>query len=356
MRQKACKNCGAVFETDKRGAYLCPDCAAESRRKSVYRTRVCIDCGAEFMGFPKSKRCPECQDLVNRNRDAAFKRNGPARPIGSTDLCEKCGEPYIVGSGNQRYCKNCAAESVKSNVLRHKREYQVQYISEHTEERAANRSFNKVCVVCGKVFDTDLPTVTCSPECDRIRRKLQQEKTDLKRGRRHLPPGETYESGLPKSGITGVTFSRKSKKWCACFKKKYIGSFETIEEAANAIENFKEEQKMKMTDKQFLFCVQEAPNYSDRDAYVSDISLSSVWDDADSDSIPTNRIEAVGSVFDAINRSVSDIASAAGLSHRKLAERFCVPYRTVENWCTGVNACPLYVRLMMQECLHLLSR
>lgn len=111
-----------------------------------------------------------------------------------------------------------------------------------------------------------------------------------------------------------------------------------------------------MTDKQFLFCVQEAPNYSDRDAYVSDISLSSVWDDADSDSIPTNRIEAVGTVFDAINRSVSDIASAAGLSHRKLAERFCVPYRTMENWCTGVNACPLYVRLMMQECLHLLSR
>lgn len=184
MRQKACKNCGAVFETDKRGAYLCPTCSAESRRKSVYRIRVCIDCGAEFMGFPRSKRCPECQLRVNRIRDAAIKRNGPARPIGSTDLCEKCGEPYIVGSGTQRYCPACASGAVRDNILKKKREYQSVYVAEHTEERAANRSFNKVCVICGKVFDTDLPTVTCSPECDRIRRKIHQDKADIKRGRK----------------------------------------------------------------------------------------------------------------------------------------------------------------------------
>ena len=111
-----------------------------------------------------------------------------------------------------------------------------------------------------------------------------------------------------------------------------------------------------MTDKQFLFCVQEAPNYSDRDAYISDICLSSVWEYETETKIPQERIDKVGRIFDACHRSVSDIASAAGLSHRKLAERFCVPYRTVENWCTGVNACPQYTRLMMQECLGLISR
>lgn len=103
MRQKACKNCGDVFETDKRGAYLCP---------------------------------------------------------------------------------TCSSGAVMDNILKNKREYQTQYIAEHTEERAANRSFNKVCVICGKVFDTYLPTVTCSPECDRIRRKIHQDKADIKRGRK----------------------------------------------------------------------------------------------------------------------------------------------------------------------------
>lgn len=49
--------------------------------------------------------------------------------------------------------------------------------------------------------------------------------------------------------------------------------------------------------------------------------------------------------------SVRDIAAASGLSHRKLAERFQIPYRTMENWCAGKSECAVYIRLMMQECL-----
>lgn len=70
MRLIACKKCGVVFETDKRSAYLCPACALKSRQDSVYRERICIDCGAHFMGYPKSKRCPECQAEANRQRTA----------------------------------------------------------------------------------------------------------------------------------------------------------------------------------------------------------------------------------------------------------------------------------------------
>lgn len=55
----------------------------------------------------------------------------------------------------------------------------------------------------------------------------------------------------------------------------------------------------------------------------------------------------------ALARSVPDIAAAAGLSHRKLAERFGIPYRTMEAWCSGDRQCAPYVRLMMQECLGL---
>lgn len=111
-----------------------------------------------------------------------------------------------------------------------------------------------------------------------------------------------------------------------------------------------------MTDKQFLFCVQEAQNYSDRDAYISDICLSSVWGYETETKIPKERIYKLGRIFDACHRSVKEIAVAAGLSQRKLAEKFCIPYRTVENWCGGQSECPLYTRLMMQQLLHLLDR
>lgn len=114
-----------------------------------------------------------------------------------------------------------------------------------------------------------------------------------------------------------------------------------------------------MTDKQYSICVTEAQNYTDRDAYISDMALSSVWGDSSDTQISQDRLEQLGSIYDAVHRSVKDIAAAAGLSVRAMAIRFCIPQRTVENWyCVGKSArdCPLYTRLMMQECLGLLKR
>lgn len=101
-------------------------------------------------------------------------------------------------------------------------------------------------------------------------------------------------------------------------------------------------------------CIDEAQNYTDRDTYVSDLALSSVWGDEEGADIPPERLEWLGQLWDAVHRSVKDIAKAAGMSQRKLAERFDVPYRTAEYWCSNPAACALYVRLMMQECLGLL--
>ena len=111
-----------------------------------------------------------------------------------------------------------------------------------------------------------------------------------------------------------------------------------------------------MTDKQFMLCVMEASSYSTRDAYVSDLALSSMWGDAEGAPIPDSRIDTLGQIWDACHRSFKEIAAAAGLSQRKLAERFCVPYRTMENWGSGVRDCPPYIPLMMQELLGLLHR
>lgn len=111
-----------------------------------------------------------------------------------------------------------------------------------------------------------------------------------------------------------------------------------------------------MTNKQFYILVGEATGYTDRDAYISDFAMSSMWEDDEPTEIPPERIAALGSIWDACRRSVKDIASAAGLSNRKLAERFCIPQRTVEDWSTGKRECNIYIRLMMQECLGILHR
>lgn len=109
-----------------------------------------------------------------------------------------------------------------------------------------------------------------------------------------------------------------------------------------------------MTINQYRDCIAEVFAYTDRDAYISDLALSEIWGDAPEDPIPDARLAALGQIWDAAHRTVPEIAKAAGLSNRKLAERFCIPYRTVEDWAAERRDSPLYVRLMLQQCLGLL--
>lgn len=51
------------------------------------------------------------------------------------------------------------------------------------------------------------------------------------------------------------------------------------------------------------------------------------------------------------NMTIKEIAAAAGMSCRKLAERFGIPYRTMEDWSAGKRLPPDYVINMMREIL-----
>lgn len=119
-------------------------------------------------------------------------------------------------------------------------------------------------------------------------------------------------------------------------------------------------ERFQASDKQFLSCVSAVPSFESRDAYISAVSASHIWYGEDfgdnSDCVPPELPCILGNIWDACHRTMKEIAEASGLSHRKLAERFCIPYRTVENWCGGKNDCPQYLKLMLQECLGLLQR
>jgi hypothetical protein len=111
-----------------------------------------------------------------------------------------------------------------------------------------------------------------------------------------------------------------------------------------------------MTNEQRAFCLDEIEHYTDRDAFISDLALSSIWGGAEDAMIPADRIEELEDLWDIYHRSVSEILTVARLTMTQLSKRFHIPYRTVQNWCADGKEhreCPAYVRLMMQELLNL---
>lgn len=105
-----------------------------------------------------------------------------------------------------------------------------------------------------------------------------------------------------------------------------------------------------MNEKQFARCVKELKKYSDREAYISDICSYPMWETTQDE-----KVTDVSRIWDAAHRNVKDISELAGISQRKMAERFGIPYRTMENWSEGKRKCPVYVLLMMQECMGIIN-
>lgn len=101
--------------------------------------------------------------------------------------------------------------------------------------------------------------------------------------------------------------------------------------------------------RQLLFA--EAANYASREAYVSDLATSSVWDDAEDATIPPERLGLLGMIYDASHVTIHDLLGAYRLSQSDFARHFNIPLRTVQDWCGGRRACPQYVLAMASEIL-----
>lgn len=237
MRLKKCKRCGATFEARTSDVYMCPSCATEIKRGSVVRTRTCKACGVSFPGGPRAWYCPECRAERKKAQQKKCKTN-TVRPLGSIDICQNCGKEYLVKSGRQIYCPDCADDVVREKVNAHKRQYMQDNKEKFAPHKAEMRSNGWVCVVCGKVFDKDTPTVTCSEKCAKKLKKINQDNADIKRGKRNMPAGVLFESGLPKSGVVGITYNRKRRKWQVTHNRKYIGLFVDLDKAKEALDSY----------------------------------------------------------------------------------------------------------------------
>lgn len=104
-----------------------------------------------------------------------------------------------------------------------------------------------------------------------------------------------------------------------------------------------------MTDHQFHSIFTAALTDDNREAFVSDWALSSIWSDAEGADIPAARLDELGELWDAAHLTIRDIRAHTGLTQAAFAERYLIPKRSVENWEGGQRECPAYLRLMLAE-------
>lgn len=108
-----------------------------------------------------------------------------------------------------------------------------------------------------------------------------------------------------------------------------------------------------MNDAQFEACYTEAVTINDKDAYVSDMALSSIWNDAENVDVPQERLEELGRIWDVAHMSMRDIRKSSGMTQAVFAQKFLIPKRTVENWESNVNTPPEYVKILIAKSMNL---
>ena len=189
---RICADCGALFEGSDADSVVCPECADRIRRESVLRDRVCVTCGRVFPGYPKAKYCPECRIEARRKADRECRQRkaaGTVRPIGSVDRCANCGKEYVVNSGLQRYCPECAEVVVPQNISAHKAERRQNDPSIEQKRSARRKQKISACVVCGQPFPPEASRKnTCSDACRTILHNFEYASYAYRSGRRKSPP------------------------------------------------------------------------------------------------------------------------------------------------------------------------
>ena len=106
-----------------------------------------------------------------------------------------------------------------------------------------------------------------------------------------------------------------------------------------------------MTETQRTHAFDEAPNYTDPDAYVSDLLLSSAFlDPDDPEQEPDlSQAEELRRIWSAACLPFGDLLRELGHTQTSLSRRCGIPLRTVQDWAGGRRTPPGWVRLMIAE-------
>lgn len=107
-----------------------------------------------------------------------------------------------------------------------------------------------------------------------------------------------------------------------------------------------------MTDKLFNDLWLDALAQPDKELYIAEYGYSDWFDEISQK--PDEVMDILSSIHRVAHMSLKDMVKHSGLSQARFAEKFCIPKRTVENWCSGTNKCPHYTRLMIARLIGII--
>ena len=87
----------------------------------------------------------------------------------------------------------------------------------------------------------------------------------------------------------------------------------------------------------------EAQKHDDYESYYKALHIG--------ESCPMRLPSQVKHVWKLTHLTVKDIRRQEGMTQKAMAERFCIPKRSIENWEEGSRKTPPYIIYMMCECL-----
>lgn len=106
------------------------------------KPRTCKECGSTFNGGPRAWYCPQCRAERKEKQQKEYqerKRRGNTRVIGNEYPCEICGTMYVLSSGLQRFCAECAEKHLKKIDNEQSR----QWNKSHPEQMAVHKRNEK---------------------------------------------------------------------------------------------------------------------------------------------------------------------------------------------------------------------
>ena len=111
-----------------------------------------------------------------------------------------------------------------------------------------------------------------------------------------------------------------------------------------------------MTLLQFTTACQEATAYTDQDAFVSDMLLSSAFLPTDPSTDPDlSHLDELRRIWTATAAPFREFLSDLGISQAALSRRFLIPLRTVQDWAASKREPPIYVRIFIAQLTRFLS-
>lgn len=106
-----------------------------------------------------------------------------------------------------------------------------------------------------------------------------------------------------------------------------------------------------MTDKQIYAIFGETANYTDPDAFASDVAISLLDPEDPGKEADMELAEQLRILWHVANDPFRTFLYSLGLSQTQCSMRFCIPLRTVQDWIGERRTPPPYIRLMMAEAL-----